>query len=259
VDYQLGVTTTDVDDQTCPGFGLPCSGPGPKGKLVGTATNPKVLTRATPNVGTLYAQKVNVGTNGSPAEKGLEAAELALTPPLITSDNLGLLRQDANLAVVVVTDAVDQSPKATSYYLNRLLNVKGFNKANMFTFNVIGPFSSQTSTCQYDDPNQGPDTRYAYLAAQTSGLKAEICNNNWAGTLQNLGKTAFGYRSSFYLNGTPDPTRTSTIKVSLDGVDVAAGNGSWAYDPAANAIVFNTSNPPTPGQTLTVTYFTACF
>jgi hypothetical protein len=261
VDYQLGVTTTDVDDQYCPGFGLPCTGPGPKGKLVGTATNPKVLTRSTPNVNTLYAQKVNVGTNGSPAEKGLEAAELALTPPLITTENLGFLRQDANLAVVVVSDAVDQSPQPTTYYLNRLLNVKGFNKANMFTFNIIGPYlpGGPSGSCSYDDPNQGMDTRYAFMASQTSGVKSEICNTNWSTTLQNLGKTAFGYRSSFYLNGSPDPSRTSTIKVTLDGVDVPAGSGAWAFNPVSNAIEFNTSNPPQPGQSLTVTYYTACF
>jgi hypothetical protein len=261
VDYQLGVTTTDVDPQTC--FNLPfggsqCTGPGPMGKLVGSPSNPKVLTSTTPNVGTLYAQKVQVGTNGSGEEKGLAAAELALTPPLITTDNAGFLRQDANLAVVVVTDAVDQSPNSTAYYLNRLLNVKGFNKANMFTFNVIGPFqSSAPGNCTYD--GSSPDTRYAYLATQTSGVKAEICNSNWSSTLQNLGKTAFGYRSSFYLNGSPDPSRTTTIKVTLDGVDVPASAGAWAYDPTSNAILFNTSNPPTPGQTLTVTYYTACF
>ncbi|MBM4379275.1 MAG: choice-of-anchor D domain-containing protein [Deltaproteobacteria bacterium] len=256
VDYQLGVTTTDVDPQTC--FFGQCTGPGPMGKLIGDASNPKILTSTTPNVGGLYAQKVKVGTNGSGEEKGLAAAELALTPPLITSDNAGFVRQDANLAVVVVTDAVDQSPKATSYYLNRLLNVKGFNKANMFTFSVIGPFqSSAPSSCSYD--GSSPDTRYAYLATQTSGVKAEICNSNWNTTLQNLGKTAFGYRSSFYMNGTPDPSRTATIKVTLDGVDIPAGAGAWAYDSTANAVVFNTSNPPTPGQTLTVTYFTACF
>ena len=72
---------------------------------------------------------------------GFEPAVIALTPPVITNENAGFLRYDANLAVVVVSDAGDQSPASTSYYLNRLRNVKGYQRANMFTFNVIGPFT----------------------------------------------------------------------------------------------------------------------
>ncbi len=37
----------------------------------------------------------------------------------------------------------------------------------------------------------------------TNGVKAEICTSNWAGNLQNLGKTAPGYRTTFFLSADP--------------------------------------------------------
>ncbi len=40
VDWQMGVTTTDVDAPYCPGFGIPCTG-GEQGKLVFSATQPE--------------------------------------------------------------------------------------------------------------------------------------------------------------------------------------------------------------------------
>lgn len=258
VDYHLAVTTTDIDDGGCI-YGI-CTPEGQKGKLIGDANNPKVLTPVTPNVGTLYSQKVKVGTNGSGYEKGIAGATLALTPPLISNENAGFLRQDARLAVVVVSDAEDQSPQSLSYYLNLLMNVKGFNRASDFTFSVIGPYQSQApSGCTYDGVS--PDTRYAYIANSTKGVLAEICNSNWATTLQGLGQTAFGYRTSFFLNATPSLTNGATITVQIDGTTIPATSGSttnWSYDSAANAITFDPAHVPSPGQTLTVSYTVAC-
>ena len=36
------------------------------------------------------------------------------------------------------------------------------------------------------------------------GVSEEICASNWSQKLQNLGKTAFGFRTIFYLNNVPD-------------------------------------------------------
>jgi hypothetical protein len=249
------VTTSD-DDAPYP----PYYPGGQHGELQGDTTNPKVLTPTTVDVSNKFKQKVNVGTNGG-TEAPLVCATKALTPPLITSTNAGFLRYDANLAVVVVSDAADQSPDPVSYYYNRMMNVKGFNRASMFTFNVIGPFASVApSGCTYDDTSPD-DGRYAYLVGQTSGVKEEICSSNWSQKLQDLGKTAFGFRTVFYLNSTPDLTGGKTLEVKIDGVvvpAVSAGKTQWSYDPVANAVKFDATTTPGAGKTLTVTYFTAC-
>ncbi|MHB8878975.1 MAG: hypothetical protein ACYC8T_35180, partial [Myxococcaceae bacterium] len=253
VDYHIGVTTTDDDPAGCQ-FGF-CFPEGDHGKLVAAGTNPKVLTPTTPNVATLFGQNVRVGTDGSGGEQGLATTVKALTPPTITAENAGFLRYEANLAVVVVSDAGDQSPQSFSYYFNLLMNVKGFNRANMFTFNVIVPLQTVApGNCSYDGSND--TTTYVQLATQTNGVKDEICNSNWAAALQNLGKTAFGFRTSFFLNGVPDLTGGKTLDVKVNGVARPATD--WSYDAAANAVKFDALKTPGPGETLSVTYYVAC-
>lgn len=262
VDWQIGVTTTDDEAPFCPGLGLPCSG-GEQGTMVGDMTNPRILTPSTPNVQSLFNSKITgLGTNGSGTEMGFGGSLDALTPPKITNENAGFLRYDAALAIVVVSDAGDQSPQPFSYYYNRFLNIKGFNRASMFSFNAIttcpgspGPNCMPAgSSCTYDGTNDS--TTYQQMAMQTNGVVAEICATNWATNLQQLGKTAFGFRTTFYLTASPDLSGGKTLTVQIDGNPVVQPD--WGYDSAANAVVFDPAKTPGPGQTLTVQYYTAC-
>lgn len=258
-DWQIGVITTDgpVGPCTPTPFGCIASPPGsfPVGVLIGDTNNPKILTPTIPNVATKFQQKVNVGTNGSGEEMGFEPALLALTPPLVTNENAGFLRYDANLAIVVVSDAGDQSPSPYSYYLNRLRNIKGYQRANMFTFNVIGPFAtSAPSGCTYD--GGGDPARYSLMANDTSGVQYEICAPDWATKLQDLGKTAFGFRTTFYLSAEPDFTMGRTLTVKIDGAVVPTTD--YTYDAATLSVNFTPAKTPGPGKTLEVTYYKAC-
>lgn len=264
VDYQIAVTSTTLaNKQVCaPIFGcvnLASSAPGGRfRRIAASGTRPAIgpiLTPSTMNLANAFGDLVTVGINGDGEEMGLETTVLALTPPLSAGDNAGFLRDDANLAVVVVTDAEDQSPQPISYYQNRLINVKGFSRLSMFTFNNIGPYQSPapTGSCSYDG-NTAPN-RYRTLVTATGGIQAEICSNNWAMTLQQLGQTAFGARTQFFLNNIPD-TAGPPLDVKVNGMSLPAG--SWSYDSATNSIKFSMSSRPQAGQSLTVTYPIAC-
>ncbi|MCA2977297.1 MAG: hypothetical protein INH37_03350, partial [Myxococcaceae bacterium] len=284
VDYQLGVITTTVDGPAaCPPPPFPCVMPPPVGSTTpgngvlrtirpGQSNQIGPILRAnTPNVGQAFQQLVNVGTNGSGNETPLEAAVMALTPPRIVTENAGFLRTDANLAIVVVSDAGDQSNQPLSYYENRLINVKGFNRLSMFTFSAIGPFQvpgpQPSASCAYD--GGGDPQRYVGLVTRTGGVRDEICTQNWASALQGLGRTAFGFRTMFFLGNAPDLTGGNTLNVRINNMPVPGGgacmangtptSGAWCYDSAANAVRFTASTTPGPGQTLTVQYQTACF
>ena len=251
-DYQIGVITTSDDPAPCVPF-VPCV-PG-QGRLVTRNGVGPILTRNTPNLSSAFSTLVNVGTDGSGTETGLATATLALTPPLIAGANAGFLRVDANLAIVVISDAGDQSTQPVSYYQNRLINVKGFNRLSMFTFSTIGPFLPMApANCTYDDASGV--TRYQALTTFTSGVSDEICSSNWATTLQNLGRTAFGYRTQFFLNNTPD-LAAQPLDVQINGVPVPTTG--WNYDSASNSITFTSMTTPQSGETLTVTYATVCF
>lgn len=264
VDYRIGVVTTTVDEACPPGFpfGCPSAGNanGSNGRLwVDGPTQLKWVTPATPAVSQVFSRMVNVGTNSQTNEYPLAAAAAALTPPVISNENAGFIRDEANLAVVVVTDASDQSPQPVAYYEDLLLNVKGYQRLSYFTFSAISPRngSGGTSSCSYDEAGAN-SARYDPITSATSGVTAEICNNNWAATLQNLGQTAFGYRTQFYLQN--QPANPSAVVVRLNGAVVPtcpATPTCYTYNAATNSVTFNTA--PQPGQTLEFQYQQFCY
>ncbi|MEW5737438.1 MAG: hypothetical protein AB1938_00845 [Myxococcota bacterium] len=269
VDFQIGVTTTD------PGSSV-------KGRLKTAPAGMKILKPTTPNLEQQFAAVVNVGISGSGIETCMDPAVAALTAPLITDPaaNLGLLRQDAVLAVVCVTDANDQAVQAPAFYLNQLQNIKGAQRPGLFTYNVVGPFlPSSPSGCLYDGADDG---RHVFMVNSTNGVREEICTPDWAKALENIGKNAFGFRTNFYLTARPDLTAMRGIEVGIDSVPCpmtgcpqgqtcsttsnmcilpptdSRGAKVWEYDPTNNSVNFEPLYVPEPGKTLTVTYQVAC-
>jgi hypothetical protein len=266
VDYQIGVTTTTEALTEClPGLG--CFSNMSKawgGKLhVDSATSLKYVKPTTPAVSQVFSRLVNVGTNGAGGETALSTAVMALTPPVISNENAGFVRTDANLAVVVISDASDQSTQPVTYYQNLLVNVKGFQRLSYFTFSAITPtLGTPPGNCTYDDTGAN-STRYAPVVQYTSGVADEICNSNWAATLQNLGRTAFGYRTQFYLNNSPDQAMAA-VTVRVNGMPVMgcpseSGCTTWWYDAASNSIKFAATATPQPGDPLEIQYVQSCF
>ncbi len=269
VDFNLAVTNTELSDPTLGDF----------------RTSPggyKVLTPNTDNLATEFSQLVRVGLTGG-TESCFEGATRALSAPRITQGNAGFLRRDAVLAVVCVSDAGDQGPLPVANYLNRLLNVKGATRAGQFTFNAIGPLTRpgapNPTVCAYD-PDHDP-ARYIDMVAATNGVKEEICTSDWATALENIGKSAFGFRTNFSLTAVPANTRP--VEVGIDSQPCSAtqlcpvgqtcspfsqtcivpavdarGVTIWSYDAGNNEITFAPLYVPEPGKTLTVTYQVAC-
>lgn len=88
----------------------------------------------------------------------------------------------------------------------------------------------------------------------------EICNPDWAKALEQIGKSAFGYRTNFFLISTPDTSKP--IVVTVDGVTLATtdrfGSSVWTYDATSNSVRFESLYVPEPGKTLTITYYVQC-
>jgi hypothetical protein len=272
VDYHLGVTSTTVDTdggvlcvpiigcQAVPG----ANSLAPAGVLYRDATRnvPAILTPNDPTPAQTFSKMVKLGTDGSGIEQGLAAATLALSEPLISHENKGFLRADANLAVVVVSDAADQSSQPVSYYLDLLLNVKGVNRRSQFTFSNIGPYlTAPPPNCTYDDSRD--PTRYKAVVDATSGVAAEICTTDWSAPLTRLGNIAFGYRTQFFLNAVPDLTGSHTITVRRNGglqaLSMTCPGSTVCFDARSNSIQFNAAAAPAGGDTVTVTYSNGCF
>jgi hypothetical protein len=278
IDYHIAVTTTDVEGPNSPyedPLGPHANG-GEQGAFVG---NPKFITPQTANGQMTFSNTVNsFGTSGSALERGLEAAYLALSDPKINTVNAGFLRQEAALAVIVVSDDDDTrddcggdpincmnpnpggpnevlvpGARPIDFYVNFFRNIKGFQNTTAFSFNAIVETTEQE--CMYPDGNQPEASGYRYMqvAMQTGGVVGSICSQTWNTTLNNIGLNSFGLRRQFPLSSAPVP---ATIAVSVNGSPAAAG--SWSYDGNSNSVVFTAGSAPPAGATITVTYSVAC-
>lgn len=245
VDYQLGVTTTTLDFVT-----------GDVGGQLHPANGVRLLTPATPNPQQTFTDLLDVGSNGSATEMCLEPAVRAVSWPLVTdARNRGLVRADATLNFVVITNSQDQSTRPKWLLQELLRQVKGTQRPGLISYSVFGPFlPSQPPGCYYDSSGDNGD--HANAAAALHGITEEICSprSSYGGIAQRLGEVAMGRRDHFFLKVWPDPM--SPLEVTIDGTALPAN--AWSYDPLTNAVVVALNYLPTPGQTVEVQYTAPC-
>ncbi len=112
VNYQIGVVTTDMTDPT------------QQGRLVGDT---KLITSEmdVDQARQTFIDNVKVCAQGSGFERGLAAAEAALSPELLAGENAGLVRDGAALSIVFVSDEDDLSARPVSEYLEFYKGIKG--------------------------------------------------------------------------------------------------------------------------------------
>lgn len=259
IDYQIGVTSTDMDAEA--------------GRLIGT---PRFVDNTDWQA---FKNNVKLGTNGSGTEQGLAAAQAALSLPL-TSDsstactqdtdcadpdrcydgfcggkNRGFVRSDAALEVVFVSDEEDSSPADLNFYINFFKNIKGFYNDNLFHAHaIVGP----PGGCSSGAGDAAAGLRYRDVAQATGGSVGSICDSSFASTLSGIGNIAFGLRKQFFLTRLADQ---STLEVKINGVACAGGGGSnWSYDGPSNSVIFNESGGcmPQVGQSIWIHYETLC-
>ncbi|NOZ87774.1 MAG: VWA domain-containing protein, partial [Deltaproteobacteria bacterium] len=239
VTFQIGVTTTDVDEG------------GEKGALVAKDDNPKIITQDTPDLEKVFGENVQVGTHGSGIEQGLEAARLALGPnlliPLEEGGNKGFVRDDAKLAVIVVSDEDDGSPMSLDDYAESFRPIKGTLAGEKFTFHAIVATDEDCGTI---------GKRYIDMAKASDGTSQNLCDD-WSSTLENIADKIFTLPREFRLSHEPIE---DTIKVEVNGSQVEPGNGDkgWIYIGRIRSIVFGKDDIPPAGAEIRVIYEAAC-
>lgn len=270
VDYQLGITTTDVD----------VTG----GELLGT---PKILARgedrlAQKFIDTLLSEATcQAEPCGTAQEEPIEATFLAMcrsvpNPPtdcfqdiavgdyiwpsrLTQADinsNGGFLRDNATFLPVIVTDEGDSSRRMAQGNVvadDYLELTSRFNRHVSWV--VIGPPTDDEHqpTCPSFSPDWGT-VRYEFLIQQSNGLKIDILDpdsceaNDFETALTALGNLLQSLLTSFPLDSVPVE---STILVFVEGDQVPRAEESgvddfglptltagWVYQPDTNSIRF---------------------
>lgn len=226
VDWQLGVTTTDVAAD-------------------GGRIREQVITRDTPGAERLFRWAVGVGVHGAGQEQGLEAARLAVSGPLLARENHGLLRPGASLAVLTVSDEDDSSPDAVAAYADALATAAG------------DPLRTAASALVVLDapctPDSTPGLRYLALAEATGGLTLDLCAGDLGPALEDLSLHSSGLAERFRLSALPD---VRSLEVWVDDLRLPCGAGTWDLEADGDgvAVVFARQALPPPGATVLARY-----
>jgi hypothetical protein len=278
-DFQMAVTTTDAylalplftpyyNTNPTPSF----YGGRPQQEIAwvkdGTWNSPsgfRLLTPTTPNLHDVFIKNVMQGINGRGDERSLQSMRTALEHPF----NAGLVRENAFLAVILVTDEDDFSHDGTAQferydrplhsinsYVTFLDNLtKSSASARRHSVNTISVNSQACLNSIYNGA-QKIGLRVGELADATGGVKGNLCGN-FATELQLISKSIVELSTQFYLQGDPLP---ETIRVFVNGAEIPrastnpAGNGGFAYNETANAVVFQGDYVPPQNAAIKVTF-----
>jgi hypothetical protein len=166
-----------------------------------------------------------VDVNGNPSPSGC---------------NYGVIRKEAKLALVGISDEPEQSINQYSYYISMFQGLKS-NPDDVVIHAIGGDYpggcgSASAYTGMYE------------ATVATGGLFLSICATDWGAHLEALAEGSAQDLTSFELTEWPVP---ETIVVKVDGVTSTIG---WEYNPTDNAIDFDTDYVPEGGQTIQVDY-----
>ena len=247
-DFHIGVITTSFDYSDSS-----------RGKLVG---EPTVITKDDDYV-SLFQERVKVGIYGSDREKGMEAANYALSALMATGANSGFLRSEAYLLVVFVSDENDcsdegalESMEVGACYDNVDMLVPVSEYVSDFRALKADPNMVQLGAIVGPAADQGcqavPGRRYWELVSSMGGLQGDICAADWNSILYTLGLNASGVNTSFTLS---DAAKLETIQVWVDAVEVEQGETSgWSYNAENWVVSFHGDAVPARGSQVDIAY-----
>ena len=250
VSFRLGVTSTNIAETDSDGLD--------------GALNSGWLDQDTEGLQDAWVERALMGIDeGHGREKGLHAAWTALEE-LGESTNAGFVRDDANLAVIVVSDEPDYSTldqedsdlfMAAEPFVEWLDGFKGDPGSSQLSAIVgVSPEGFDAPEGCGRDANSAPGEGayrgdgYLEAAAASGGAWQSICSADWTEMLRLLGLLTAGMQDTFVLSAPADP-ETVQVRVSNSGV------ADWEFDAEQNAVVFvSSSDLPRPGQNIEVEY-----
>jgi hypothetical protein len=279
-DWHLAVTTTGLvaADSGCPGGARG----GEDGRLYPVdGSRPRFLDWTTLDPQATWEANLAVGTCQTAPPQALEAAVRALAPPLSTSaddprhpepadGNLGFLRPDAQLIVLIVSDRADASPGTDDAYYQALVDLKGGNRyAYRVAVNVVT--GDRSSGCSVADGRAAAaGDRLIDLSIRSRGGDfVSICSDGWLNHVLYLGSGFACPKTCFFLGNQPEDRNGNRvisasdgeIRVTVNGLEVPsvmAGAPVWEYSPDQIAVCFQPLAIPPDDALIQVDYYVAC-
>jgi hypothetical protein len=227
LDYHMAVITSSMGNG------------GDGGKFVGA----KFLTNSTANVGAALAGMLVVGETGGNLERGIDSLLTVLSPSYLNGAGKGFLRNDAFLAVIVLSDEDDQSVRTQKYVTDFMDSIKAkwLDGTSSWNINFIGVLAD-TPQCRTYNNYSDPGLFYMGLADASNGSKESICSTDYTNAVSNIRRRITQIISDFRLNKLP---LVSSITVAMNGQPVPQDlENGWIYIEDKNLIRFNGSYIP---------------
>lgn len=254
-DFHIAIVTTDTRSSTDPNPLLR----GQEGFFQGA---PTVITGQTANFSNTFKANVVVGALGDAAAKGLDVIPLSLNTGNLNTVNAGFLREDAHLAVVVLSDADDTSSTetvASTMSFLQTLKPDKFDvlartyKKNFTVSAVVVDLSNPANTACAAPFEDG--TKFKLLANQSGGSITSICEADFSPGLLNLSKRIAEAITEIPLARAP---QVSTIVITFNGVTIPQDStDGWTYSSAGNKVVFHGNYIPIDHTEIGVGYIPA--
>jgi len=245
LDYHIGVTTTDMD-----------SG-GEKGALLGPVITTDLNAA---QAKAEFLSQTGQGSSGSASEQGFDAAHAALTSPMIDSGyNADLLREDASLNVIVVSDEDDNSNSSGGANLSKagfasfLDGYLGDPDLTSFS-GMVGPETGVSCGIFGSGSDATAAPQYVWAIDSTGGVHANMCDLDVQEVLTFLSYEAAGLISHFELDFDP-AAGAAGMTVTVDGEEVPRNSVlGWTYDTESGEVVFHGESVPDPGASIIISY-----
>jgi len=276
INFRLGMTTTEIDDESTPT-------PGISGMLIEPYPDdpdaPLYIAANDEDVGEAFETLVgevqqNMAAVGE--EKGLEAMRRAICQTLpnpealdeqnrldlklgcgdvLANNEVGLngdfLRDEVALAVIIISDEGDSSEYTVADYITFLDSLERGYSISAIVPTLPLDLEDNTATC---NPEKAPSEqlqRYRDAVESSNGLLAPICED-FADTLDNIGALINNLLSRFKLRQVP---QDGSIFVFVDGSPLSEDQeNGWVFRPSLNSIEFTGTAIPDYGANIEVYY-----
>ena len=259
-DYQMAVITSDAwcyphDSNTCIGArnnaGSAETLVGFRDGYQGSRSGFSVITPQTPQLRQRFITNILQGTNGSGSERSLQSIQAALSHPNNLAQSFP--REDALLAIIILTDEEDQSAQAEGQgpdwfpdknYFDFLSELTGSTEDELnFMVSTIGILDDtclRALTNSDFDERTLPERNMAFTE-KTHGYKGSLCDN-FSDVLSGISDLIIEKTTSYKLDRQP---LVSTIRVSINGQSIPRSpENGWTYDSAQKLISFHGSAIP---------------
>ena len=213
------------------------------------------VDRDTPNGGEQLAGMMKVGANGNGVETFLDIPQNVLSEDIKnrsqTTDREVFYRDDAHLAIIVITDEDDQSSMSPAIAYRYLLDIKGGDatKIHYMLAAVLYPKSCKNASV-YSGAEAPKKLMEMMNLFGDNGYQLDLCKSDYGKDLAHLSTHLVESVLTVPLNDLPDVTSIEVCYSNKDsrkrarsfcdgGQVIPNGSNGWTYDVEKNAIHFS--------------------